>query len=273
MRKLELYKYAASYPNIIQKCGENLFDIQKELVNSLNDNQTFCPIEFFSSCIELIVKLPKCVVNYSNENSKIPCNIIVDDLVLIVKNCKINIFDITILYIRHYDIFKNFIKFNSKAYYSQYHSNINEMYSDSNLTNETKASLFFCEYGYWNSLLLQYVNPLHYTCSHPEILIGLTDTEVINHYHNNYNILSFDPYIYIASNIKELLYLVQTESKTFIFDEDRIYRHYIRHGYKQSIVTDKFNIYEYLANNKYAIKHILMSMNPNCRKICWIYKS
>ena len=70
--------------------------------------------------------------------------------------------------------------------------------------------------------------------------------------------LIFDPYVYIASNIEQLLYLV--DNQTLIpncNNEVRIFKQYLRDGFDKKLKVDAFDPYDYLANNPKEIKKIM----------------
>lgn len=254
-----LYKYCASNPEVIKECGENLFDIQKHYVNNnLRNNQSvFCPILFFASNISKIINLPG--ITIKKKIHQVPSNIQKDDLVIFLNSSQMNNIHTTQLYIRYYETFKNTSDiFDGLAYYSQYYDRIDYKYNHLNMPDETKAALYYVEYGYWNNINIQFIHPLRYICSYPEY-IDVNDDEfiVLQNYFNNKSILQFDPYVYVASNINEIGYLFEDVSQS---TENRICKQYTRTGYKKQLSINSFKPYEFLANN---IKSIVNLLNEN----------
>lgn len=271
--KYMLLKFAAS--NIktnqnIRDNKENIFKIQ-EIYSKCENNYTnnFCPILFFASYIDTILKLNNINIEYS-KFSPIPIKITLDDLVLFI-NYRMNNLHITMLYIRYIDLF-NKLEFNSKAYFAQYYDLIEEKYQSSKLNKYDLSALFYVEYGYWNKLLLKYINPLQYICSYPEFKGHSEDQllKIIFEFNDEKLKLLFDPYIYVASNFEKLQYLIDDETVLpNSNNEVRIYNQYIRDGYKTKNKVNTFNYYNYLANNYKEIQNILVE--DNC--LYWnIYK-
>lgn len=253
--KLLLYKYCASNINIIEECGENLFKIQKHYVENGDKNSiTFCPIHFFASNIRDILNLEKTMITSTKFPCKIPQEIINEDLILFVYNANMNNLHITQLYIRNYKKFKS-NDFNSKAYYSIYYKEIEGKYKNSKLSREEKAALFYVEYGYWHKLELKFVHPLQYICSYPQYK-DMDFDDCLKQYHTNYDNILFDPYIYVASNINDLHFLIEKDEFSYN-TEVRIFKYFIRNGINKKHEINSFNKYEYLSNNIKSLKNIL----------------
>ena len=254
--KLKLYSYCASHQNVMKECGEDLFKIQKYYIKDSEKKITFCPLRFFATYIKNIINLDKIHIKMRYD-SLLPKEIIYEDLYLFINKKNINNIHIIRLYIRLHENFDTILNdiFDSKAYYSQYHKNIERKYNKNiNLNEEKKAELFYCEFGFWNNFKLQYIHPLLFKCSYP-CFIGKSDLDTIEEYFKNYSNIIFDPYIYIASNIEKLKYLIEdfdVSSKT----EMKIYSHFLEKGYTK-FNTNSFKTNEYLANNPKQIEKIL----------------
>ena len=258
--KFTLLKFAAS--NIktntnIQRYYEDIFKIQEIYSQSSDVVSHFCPIQFFASNIHNILKMNSVCIEF-DKYSKIPIKITLNNLILFTQ-FRMNNLHVTMLYLQYFEKFESI--FNEKAYYSQYYELINLKYKSSKLDKYTLASLFFVEYGYWNQLHLNYIHPLQYICSYPEF-IKIYEDDILKHlfkFNNDEKLnLIFDPYVYIASNIEQLFYLVENES--YIpnsNNEIRIYKQYIRDGFNKKIKINAFDHYGYLANNPKEIKNIM----------------
>jgi len=260
--KYILLKFAAS--NIVtneklRDCNEDIFKIQEIYSQSseITENIIFCPILFFASHIEQILKLDNIYIEF-DKYSKIPTKIVLNDLILFTQ-FRMNNLHLTILYLRNYDKFKS--SFNTKAYYSQYYELIHSKYEKSKLSNDELSSLFYIEYGYWNKIHLKYIHPLQYICSYPEYINNPENDilKIMFQFNNDKKMkIIFDPYVYIASNIEQLLYLVEDE--VYIpnpNNEVRIYKQYIRDGFSKKLKVNTFDSYDYLANNPKEIKLIM----------------
>jgi len=262
--KYMLLKYCASNIELnaeLLNCKEDIFKIQEVYSNESEFNITFCPIIFFATYIEDILKLDNIVIEYDKYN-KIPVQIKLNDLILFT-HFKMNNLHATILYIRYFNLFKS-KTMNTQAYYAQYYDIIDTTYNNnSNLCINQLAGLFYVEYGYWNKINIKYINHLQYICSYPE-LINVSENEVLQQFFKfeNTNKLLFDPYIYIASNIDQLLYLFDSEAIIpNCNNELRIFKQYIRDGFNKKLKINTFNHYTYLADNYNEIKNILTEGN------------
>ena len=267
--KLLLYKFAASKirtDDSLQQCGENIFKIQEifsEYPKIEDASDAFNPIIFFATYIDDILKLENICIEY-NKNGIIPSVIKLDDLTLIASGCRLNNLHSTQLFIREYKQFDaNKMSEPSvfRHYYSQYFEEIDIKYPNLKLSNTERAALFYIEYGYWHNLKMNYVNPYQFTCSYPEFITeDLDEQTALKQYFDSCKVkdvkLSFDPYVYVASNYDSLKYLLGD----FDYDyktEVRICKQYIRHGYSKKMSINSFNTYSYLANNYKEIKKIL----------------
>lgn len=258
--KLDLYKYCASHYNVLKNCGEDLFKIQKQYVKDSEKTISFCPILFFASNVKNIINYKNIVIK-QKYGSKIPKEIIYEDLCLFLNNKNINNIHITQFYIRNYDIFSTYTEvFDTSAYYSQQFSEIDEKYFNiKNLSNDKKSALYFSEYGFWNNINIKYIHPLQFKCSYPEYK-DMNNNDAMQYYYNDYKKIKFNPYIYVASNIKECSYLIN-ELKFNYKTELKIYKHYLEIGLLKNFNISSFDKYNYLANNINRIKYILSTKN------------
>ena len=263
--KYMLLKYAASVieNNVdIYNCKEDVFKIQEIYSKESKVNITFCPIMFFATYINEILNIDDIIIEYDKYN-KVPITIKLHDLILFTQY-KMNNLHCTILYIRYYIKFK-LKTFNTKAYYSQYYDVIDNKYNNSKLSIDKITALFYTEYGYWNKLNIKYINPFQYICSYPD-LINLNENEALQTFfkfeNDERNKLLFDPYIYVASNIDQLKFLIDDEfNLPNCNNELRIFKQYIRDGFNKKLKINTFDSYAYLANNHKEIKNILNEDN------------
>lgn len=258
--KYVLLKFAATHiasNTDIQNCRENIFDIQEIYSNSKPDGENvFCPISFFAAHIDEILKLEGIIIEF-DKYSKVPRKISYNELTLFI-NYKMNNLHLTILYLRFFDRF--YSKFNSKAYYAQYHELIESKYQTSKLKTFDLASLFYVEYGYWNNLLLNYIHPYQFKCSYPEFT-EYDENDILKkifEFNEDHLKLVFDPYVYISSNIEQLSYLLDNETSIPNYNNElRIYKQYLRDYHTKKLKTSSFDIYDYLANNSEQIEKIM----------------
>ena len=148
--------------------------------------------------------------------------------------------------------------FNVSAYYCLYKENI-DLRMDNDLEHEENVCRFYIEYGYWNSLFFKSVKGLDYIASYPRLIvdIGLEEEKALKHYFttgmNENNAISFNPWVYVASNIHTLKGFINKKS----INPEMVAKHYILHGYLQGLETNTFDHFAYLANNPHRIRKIL----------------
>ena len=265
--KYMLLKFSASYITSIpelKKSKEDVFQIQEVYSKANTSRISFCPITFFATYIEDILKLDGVKIEYE-KYTKIPKEIKIDDLLLFTFS-HMNNLHMTKLYIRYHDFFQE-KKFNAKAYYSLNYYGINKKYTHLlSFDIEQLAALYYVEYGYWTNPSIEYINPKQYICSYPH-LMGKSDQEVLNSFFEFKDEdeiqMCFDPYIYVASNIEQLTYLIDDDLKYIPNgnNETRICKQYIREGFHKKTKIDTFDQFVYLANNPKEIKNILLENN------------
>jgi len=251
---------------MMNECSNDLFKIQKYISNNMSKKDiTFCPYEFFASILNKIEEDTNIQLIYDNRfYSKIPFQIVYNDLFLMIHQ-KINIIDVCKYYIENFIKYKDFKNnlnvFDSNEYYKLYYKEINEQYLHDEI-NTQKAAKFYCEYGYWNKLYIRYIDYLQIKCSYPIEFINISECDTVIEQYFKLNMeLKFDPYIYLASNLPQLKFLITDN----IIDCKRIYNHYIRTGLQKKLSINSFNHFEYLSNNHEVIKLMLIKNN----KIYW----
>lgn len=146
-----------------------------------------------------------------------------------------------------------------------FHKNIIENYCK----DKIDVAQFYCEYGYWNNLEIEIVNPFKLIASN-ELLLKNTSIDnlkdvktAMKDFFNNkcsYN-YNFNPYVYIASDYEELKQFVNCIGN---INEDRVIKHYIRNPNKKII---QFDIWEYLANNIKRLPELMIKSESG--KILW----
>jgi len=269
-----LYRYSASHIRTmkdLQEAKENLYYIQKIYINDSERQISFNPIQFFAQYIQLILqhKSVKCKHKY---NKMIPDKIVSDDLVLFTNN-HMNNLHIVRFYIRyiqefgHADSNTNCL-FDPKVYYSQNFNSIETKYAQSQLCKDDLSSLFYVEYGYWRNIHINVINPLQFICTCTQFIEMDDDVQILQTFFDEIQKkhlkMTFDPFVYMASNIVEYEKLMYADQSGFEFhDEVRFCKHYIKGGFLKKRDTESFDMYNYMANNTYYIGEVLSDSSGN----------
>ena len=264
MNECDVIRYQLEYDGV----PKNVYEAQKHSFKkgcpsiNLNENQWLAvnSKEIFDKCETIFAykKTPIDAVYIDGDKSftliknyKIQCNSILK-LILHLGITQISVQEL------------NF-KFNSEGYFLIYKDIIETYFENENID----VFQFYCEYGYWNKLEFQIINPYIYIASYLEETEHLLDEpkKALEICFKNENCnLKFDPYVYVASNYEDLKEFVDCFGN---INEDRVTKYYIRNGkIRKHIIT--FDYWEYLANNP---KRIVELMDKRKTEIIWdIYK-
>lgn len=257
-----IYRYIASFDDLIEK---SVYDAQKHYyTEGIDRDVSFNPYIFLASNAERFFE--KGTKTFKTTSvSKIPQRVVVkcfNQSFVVLDNARIceKIEDnIVSLYI------KNRLKgndlerdvFDTDAYYCQYHEMINIMdYKDENISQKTAR--FYVEYGYWHNLNLKPINGLRYIASFPELITEFATSpgEGLKHYYNarpHETKITFSPSMFIASNYEKMNSFV-SEGKCI--DDNKVTKYYITKGCVESMATNSFDPWTYLANNPKRIREL-----------------
>lgn len=269
MDELFLLKYAATYEDVFNECGTNLYQLEKHYyTKGLPNNRfpKFDPLLWAASEASRIFGMKSCKMVYKNSNT--PRCVVVEDLAIVKENMtdSATYVNITRLALKIGTL--NMNGFESQVYYNVHHEQIDHFMTyidgDKDLTEVDKANLFYICYGYWNKIELDKIRSLLYVASYPELIknIGVNEDGAAYHFFNSCQKITFNPFMYVASNYLKSDSLKECVNCRGIIDPLRAAKHYIRHGINEKLVVNEFDCWQYLANNFKRIKKILKKM-PN----------
>lgn len=273
MDKLNILKFLLSDINRIPlDKPSSLFEGQKMYYESdmiLNFN----PLLWFSKNINNLIQ--NNVIQLLFKQLRYPVGMLHENNALmkegyITEEHQVNICNLAILGVqKKYIVVEEF--FDPLFYFYLYHNQIEHYFSYlevGDLTNEDKACMFYCCYGYFCNLHFVSINPLQYIASYPELIttFGIDETNGAMHFFQHGNLIKFDPIVYVASNfndstVKEFVNCIG------IVDEQRAIKHYIRKGFSDKLKHDSFDEWKYLANNPQRICKVLRKNVNNKKKI------
>lgn len=253
----DLHRYIASFDDILDEYDGNLYNIQEKYIKSKIDKSSFSfnPIKFLATNAKHILPLCKNgVLSMFNKHYKI-------------------FYDSKITHISEDNITNLFIEsrlqnkkwerddFDSNAYMSQHYFLIQEYFYKTPLI-EHKAERFYVEYGFYNNIVLEPVNGLIYLASLKNPDSVTNEQESLNLYFssNNKEILSFNPYLYVASNYNSLKHLLGNDR---CLNERKFTKHYIVTGRHEGLRSHCFDHYKYLANNIKLLNSMMVDKNGN----------
>lgn len=272
MEELSLLKYAATFEDVREECGTNLYMLEKHYYTKGLPNKkipTFDPLQWVASEAKTLFTLPSCKKVYKCSNT--PKCVVVENIPVVKEDMTdvSTYVNLTRLALEMGTTQSR--EFESQVYYNMYHEQIEHFmtYIDKKdeLSEKNKANLFYICYGYWNKVELDKIQSLLYIASYPELIknIGVNPECGAYHFYNNCNKITFNPYMYVATNYVKSDSLKECVNCSGKIDPERAAKHYIRHGINEKLSTNDFDCWEYLANNFNRIKKVLKRM-PN-RKI------
>ena len=250
---MDLLKYIASYDDVINICGKDLYLAQKHQAEQSREI-IFDPALFLASNKTI---LEKCYTKRNNKiykfNGQEYTILRKNKIDKVVEDQLINLFIDSSL------INKCFKRdgFKTEEYYAQFFEEIN-IYFDQEQAN---VALFYAECGFWNKLEMKPINYLQYIASVPELMC-MDNIQAIHYFFQKGVLqkhkLSFNPHLYVASNWPLLKDFIGPNNCVY---ENRAIKHYISIGYQKGFKYDTFNHWDYLANNIKKIDELCIDNN------------
>ena len=268
MDKLQILKYICQYDDIPKSIEEdNLIFAQSHFFTSGRERTiTFDPLNWFCSNLKTILSVCKAI--YTKYDDVKPCSLLFGKQV-IFHNDKFtdNILEIIcMIKINHFPNLTN-NSFDANLYYLIYHQQVNifQFLFGQQIDNELyKSHYFFILHGFWYKLHPSIINPHLLIASNPSFISTSNVNEILAIYFHNSTLfnstLSFCPVTYLASNIENKTLVdsfMNTKCRKILFDQQRIIKHYLNHGFTDKLNTNSFNHMKYLANNHHRIKKIM----------------
>ena len=261
MNDNDISKYIASFDDVLTQCGNDKFLAQKHYFTQPTTREmTFDPFLFFASNIKDLLEKAH-IVRHKHRVTEIP-KIVTIDAFTVLERGKANASSLTDMFIharmRDYQYSRD--SFDQDAYMSQHYESV-RMYSELYPEREITPARFYVEYGYWYGIDLQHVDGIRYIASNPEFIHAVDENVALTHYFNNKRSISFNPYLYTASNWSILKPFVDT--KTGNVNAERVTKHYIAKGCSDGLPINSFDHWNYLANSVPSIMELLCKPDGN----------
>lgn len=253
--KQELYRYIASFDDIIDSYDGNLYRVQESYGSGSGVKLTFHPLAFLASNIQLFGTKKKTITyEYKDRMYQIltkgKCTQKCED-------------DITCLYIEMKKQKEQLKKdyFDRDAYASMYYYYIKEYYGRDFKKEEHEVERFYVEYGFRNDLLPEPIDGFIYlasiasTCNEDELRMSEKEA-IVHHFQNKTKPLLFNPYLYLASNWVHL-----SKFANACIEERQLAKHYITTGLRKQYKIHSFDHYSFLANNTSYIEELMYNIN------------
>lgn len=272
MDDMFLLRYAASCTDAFEACGTNLFLLERHYYTVGLPKRTtvwFNPVEWLATYAKDVFSSNECVCIYKHSNT--PKCVLVNNIP-VVKNGTIDtqcLKNITQLRLSSASESSENAAFQSTEYYAMNVEQINAYcthYKADTSNKSDMACLFYVCYGYWNGIhASSRLDALSYVCSYTDLIdnIGVNEDAATFHFYNETREITFDPYVYVASNHSRSESLRECVDPCGNIDPLRACKHYIRVGRVEGLVVDSFDHWEYLANNYKRIKKLM----KRCQKL------
>jgi hypothetical protein len=247
---------------ISSRLHENQFQIQKHYFKSISATP-------FNECLWLASNAErvfgKCEI--LKIKKVMPLNVILKTdhaKYVFIKNYKLQNLQLLQYILEHEFDNVNQLSFDEESFYFLY-KEIIENYFNGNNVNISK---FYIEYGFWNKMKITIIDPYVLIASNDKFINTNIDdnndvTKTMKIFFDDPFVYKYDfnPYVYIASNYKDLNGLVDCAGK---INFNRVVKHFIRNPERRFM---QFDMWEYLANNIKRIEE-LMDKSEN-GKVLW----